>query len=153
MSEAEMIYRFLKKIITENTGISSCYFDDMDSKEVNSAGIYPSESQVDNDRRLSDGSHIKRISNTVIIYNCKRDKRGLLDGRAELEKLRDVLETKHNTVMYFKDNDVSDKSDYTQCLNVGQVDLLSGIVRLGKNEHEIPRFSIRLRINYTRGGN
>ena len=153
MSELEMIYRFLKEIVTKNTDISSCYFDDIDRKEENAMRISPSESQVTNDRRLKDGTYIARIAHVVINYNCVKNKKGLFDGIAKLEKLRDIFETTHNTTMYFKDGIISDSSDFTHYLNVGQIDLLSGPVRLGKNEFEIPRYSIRLRINYIKGGN
>lgn len=152
MSESYMIYKYIKKIIADNTDIASCHFDDMDTKEENSCGVFISESQVHKDRRLGDGSYTKRIGHVLINYNCKKDKEGLLKGKDNLEKLRDIFETTHNKVIYFKDNEIANKEDYEVYLNIGQIDLLSGVVRLGKNEYEIPRLSIRLKLNYIKGG-
>lgn len=153
MSESYMIYKYIKKVITDNTDITSCYFDDTNSKEENACGVFVSEPQVDKDRRLEDGSRIKRIAHVVINYNCKKDKEGLLKGKDNLEKLRDIFERTNNKIVYFKDNEIVNKEDYEVYLNIGQTDLLSGVVRLGKNEYEIPRLSIRLKLDYIKGGN
>lgn len=152
MTEQEMIYRYIKSK-TDDLDLSACTFNDIDIKSTNSLGVFIKGSQVTSNRRLSDGTYIARLAHIVLNLNCNKTKAGIFEGVEKLEKLRNTFEREHNGFMYFKNNQVSNRDDFDEFLNISQIELMSDIVYLGKNSFEIPGYSLRIKLTYIKGGN
>ena len=152
MPESYMIYLYLKQIVKNITGISATY-NDIESNKQNVISINVTSPTAGTTRKLATGASLKRTAFVTIIYHSNKDKAGILKTDSDMEKLRDIFETTHNKFVYFKGTEISDKSDFDVYLSIGQTDLMSDIINLGKNEFEIPRKSIRIKINYIKGGN
>jgi hypothetical protein len=153
MPEGYLIYQYIKSIISDISGIESCTYNDIQEEKEKVIGINISKPQVVSKRKLNTGEALYRQALVTVSINCERTKEGMLKGEGYLEELRNRSEKIHNKNVYFNESVLSDNTNYTDFLNIGQIDPLSDIINLGKNTFGIPSYSIRLRINYIKGGN
>ena len=151
-SAYKLVYKYINSIVASNTHLTSCSYNDMDAKLQDSMCIQVSGMQAMKKRKLNDGKPVARSVIVTLLYNCKNSADGVFDGQAMLEELLDVFYGTRNKIVYFKDSNIVNNEDYTEYISVSQIDALTEVVDLGKNKHDIPRYSIKLRLNFIKGG-
>lgn len=147
MPEHYAIYLFLKEMIA-SLNISNISFNDIDEKIPNTGAFYFEGVNDGSKRRLEDGKPVQRQVLVTSLYQCEGSKEGILKGLSNMEYLRDSLEGLHNKIIYFRDLEISDNTDYEGYISFGQVDLITDIINHGKNEFEIPIYTLRFKVNY-----
>lgn len=151
MPESYLIYLYFKQIMQDISGINATY-NDMQTNKQKQIGINVSKPQTVSKRKLNTGEAVSRKAFITVVINCENSKEGILLGEGYLEKLRDICERTHNKMIYFKESELGTKEDYTDYLSISQIDLQSDVINLGKNNFDIPRKSLKVRINYIKGG-
>lgn len=155
MSANYLVYKLIKSFVEELTDVEDCTYNDYEENKPNVIGVAVSGNEVASNRTLK-GNYSHGVANVLLLYNMNITKEGILTGEANLEKIRDRLVKIHNKYFKFKDSEIvyNDKSsdDYDEYLQVAQIDLISDLVFLRKNQFKIPQYSIRFRVNYKKGG-
>lgn len=151
MSANYLVYKLIKSFVEELTDVEDCTYNDYEENKPNVIGVAVSGNEVSSYRTLK-GSYSHGIANVLLLYNMDITKEGILTGEANLEKIRDKLVKIHNKYFKFKNSEIVNNDNYDEYLQIAQIDLISDLVFLRKNQFKIPQYSIRFKVNYTKGG-
>ena len=172
--EQYVLYLVLKEIAKQLDSNFNYSFSDMDSNADNVCGIYIKGAEPSEYRTLSDGEYYNIINRVQFLIQGGLDNDSLMNSLRLGSNIKDTLIRASNRYITApskigKDGDgkivittdgneetVTDGDEETLesiTVMLTKVDLLSGLVNIGKSEQGRPRYSINFRINYELGGN
>lgn len=125
-------------------------FRDIDERDVYACSFKFDGSAVTSNRSLATGKRYNKISIVTIRAQGDTDEAGLYAPEVFLENAQELLTDTYNHIYYVNSNMELMETSGEDCLEIGikEITNLSDIIDLHKNEELIPRFSLKLKVEY-----
>ena len=126
-------------------------FRDINERDVYACSFNFDGSAVTSNRSLATGKRYNKISIVTIRAQGDTDEAGLYAPETFLENVQERLTNTYNHIYYVNSNMELMETSGEDCLDIGikEITNLSDIIDLHKNEELIPRFSLKLKVEYS----